>query len=112
MYRIADDVIRARAIHPAIGPREVSCIAAQVLFFLSLVGTAAAHELPADVLQRFVAVLRDAGCSMSITDLDRGPVSALFSPDEVWHAVSQLLNEGRARIEGGLTFTLTKEECA
>ena len=79
---------------------------------LCVPGSAAAHELPPDVLQRFVAVIRDAGCSMSIRDLDRGPVMALFSPDEVWHAVSQLLNEGRARIEGGLTFTLTEEECA
>ena len=49
---------------------------------------------------------------MSIRDLDRGPVSALFTPDEVWHAVSDLISQGRARIEGGLTLNLTEEECA
>lgn len=73
---------------------------------------AMAHELPADVLQRFVAVIREAGCSMSIAKIDAELPDRGFTPDDLWHAVSQLLNEGRARVAGGRTLTLTEEECA
>ena len=73
---------------------------------------AQAHELPAAVLKKFVAVVRDAGCSISIRELDRGPATASFAPDDVWHAISQLLSEGRARLHKGRTLILSEEECA
>jgi hypothetical protein len=78
---------------------------------VALATPAGAHELAPDVLHRFVAVIRDAGCSMSVLEIDRDMGRRGFSPDEVWHAVSQLLNEGRARLKGGLTLILTEEEC-
>ena len=82
------------------------------LALLLAAAPAAAHELPPEVLQRFVAVIRDAGCSMSIREIDRDLGARGFSPDDVWHAVSQLLTEGRARIDRGQTLILTEEECA